>query len=371
MSFELKPGQSLRKGVRRLARKQMDDALELLTGSQKDRGTRPSTRRPASRSRKISGARPSGLVRPVIGERAFRAENTCFRNAGRPLTEVRDAKILVETLDELARHFKERAAGRSFGNAREALKTNLRVVRKRVLDDEDAFATVGAAVRQARDRVKDWADVPDKWPSIGMGLADVYRTAAAAFEAAAVDPDGRKACTNGGKHAKYLRYQLEVVRPLWPERVQELASEADRMAELLGDDHDLAVLRQMLTDDPERFGDGRITEMLLALIDRRRAELEEDFIPLGQRFFQDGPKEFTRRLKGYWKTWRRRAESEETNAGAVFAFRLRRGDRVPRGARWKSAVQPESSAIVHEATPPGRPRCGTSGSASRARLWKH
>jgi hypothetical protein len=48
-------------------------------------------------------------------------------------------------------------------------------------------------------------------------------------------------------------------------------------------------------------------EMLLALIDRRRAELEEESMLLGRRFFQDSPKEFTRRLKGYWKTWRSQA----------------------------------------------------------------
>jgi hypothetical protein len=42
---------------------------------------------------------------------------------------------------------------------------------------------------------------------------------------------------------------------------------------------------------------------LLALIDRRRAELEQEARLLGQRFFQDKPRTFVRRLKGYWKAW--------------------------------------------------------------------
>jgi hypothetical protein len=84
-----------------------------------------------------------------------------------------------------------------------------------------------------------------------------------------------------------------------------VADEADRMGDLLGDDHDLAVLRQMLTDEPDRFGDEGDREVLLALIDRRRAELEQEARLLGGRFFQDRPGPFARRLKGYWKTWRR------------------------------------------------------------------
>src|SRR5262245_33321317 len=304
MSLELKPAESLRKGVRRIVREQMDDALERLTGPHK--GSRDEAVHEARKCfKKIRAV--LRLVRPVIGEKRYREENTCFRDAGRPLTEVRDAKIFIETLDRLAEHFKEHIVGRSFGDARQALQGNLRAVRKRVLDEQDAFAVVAEAVRQARGRVKSWADVPNKWAAVGEGLEDVYRRARDARGDAAADPTGEK-LHEWRKQAKYLRYQLEVLRPLWPERMEELADEADRMGELLGDDHDLAVLRQMLTDDPGRFGDEGDREVLLALIDRRRAELEQEAMLLGRRFFQDSPRDFARRLRGYWKTWCAQAE---------------------------------------------------------------
>ena len=83
------------------------------------------------------------------------------------------------------------------------------------------------------------------------------------------------------------------------------------MGDLLGDDHDLAVLRQVLTDASARFGDAGDREVLLALIDRRRAELEQEARLLGGRFFQDRPGQFARRVKGYWKTWRRAAPAAQ------------------------------------------------------------
>src|SRR5262245_41791210 len=91
MSFELQPGESLRKGTRRTVHKQIDAALEELTGAHK--GPRDEVVHEARKSlKKVRAA--LRLVRPVIGEKAYRRENTCFRDAGRPLTEVRDARIL-------------------------------------------------------------------------------------------------------------------------------------------------------------------------------------------------------------------------------------------------------------------------------------
>jgi CHAD domain-containing protein len=300
MAFKLKAGESVRKGIRRIARKQIDAALEHLTASRSE-----------SRDESVHEARKSfkkvravlRFVRPVIGQCVYREENIRFRDAGRPLTEVRDARILIETLDGLHERFGEHISDRSFSDVRKALQANLRAVRKRVLDKEDALAAVAGTVRQARGHLEDWADVPNKWSSLGKGLTDVYRRAGEAHAAAAADATVEK-LHEWRKQAKYLRYQLEILCPLWRERLEELAGEADLMQQLLGDDHDLAVLRQMLTDDPEPYGDRDDAEVLLALIDRRRAELQEEAMPLGERFFQDSPEDFGARLKGYWKTWR-------------------------------------------------------------------
>jgi CHAD domain-containing protein len=309
MSFQLRPEESLRKGLRRIVRNQLDGILEELTAAPK--GPRDEAVHEARKGLKKVRA-VLRLVRPVIGEKRYRRENTCFRDAGRPLTEVRDARILIETLDKLGEHFREHIAGRSFADVRKALQDNLRAVRKRVLDEHNAFAVVAETVSQARERVKGWTDVPDRWSSVGAGLQDTCRQARAAFRDAAADP-GVAELHEWRKQVKYLRYQLEVLRPLWPERMEELAAEADRMGGLLGDDHDLAVLRQMLTGDPPPAADEGEREALLALLDRRRAELGQEVLLLGERFFQDRPRELARRLMGYWKTWRGQASPPQAD----------------------------------------------------------
>jgi CHAD domain-containing protein len=309
MSFEVKSGESFRKGIARIAQKQLDDALELLTGTAS--GSRDEVVHEVRKHFKKVRA-VLRLVRPHIREAVYRRENYWFRDTGRPLTEVRDAKILVEALDKLTEYFADRVRARPLDGVRKGLRANLREVRKRVLDDQGDFATVAALVREARDRLGDWTDVPKKWPAIGDGLKQVYEKARTAFAGATANPTVEN-LHEWRKQAKYLRYHLEILRPLWPEVMEKLADQADHLSELLGDDHDLAVLQQMLTDDPQRFGGEATLELLSALIDQRRAELQSEAELLGQRLFQDRPKEFVRRLKGYWKTWRAADKQRQPN----------------------------------------------------------
>jgi CHAD domain-containing protein len=230
MSFQLRSEKPLSKSLRRIVRNQMDAVSEELTEAAK--GPRDEVVHEVRKSLKKIRA-VLRLVRPVIGEKCYRRENTCFRDAARPLTEVRDARILIDTLDKLVEHFQEHISGRSFADLRKALQINLRAVRKRVLDEQNAFVAVAETVSQARERVKGWTDVTDKWSSVGRGLQDTCRQARAAFRDAAADPSVATLHV-WRKQVKYLRYQLEVLRPLWPERIEELAAEADRMGRLAG-----------------------------------------------------------------------------------------------------------------------------------------
>jgi CHAD domain-containing protein len=311
MSFELRLNKALRKNIHRIARKQMDQALEALSGNHA--GPRDVAVHEARKSFKRIRA-VLRLVRSEIGERNYSKENRCFRDAGRPLTEVRDAKILVEALDKLAAHFKEQITARTFGHVREALQENLRTVRKQLLDEQHTFAVVTRDVRQALERSKDWAEVRNKWAAVDCGLKRSYRRARDAYGDASAEPTVEK-LHEWRKQVKYLRYQLEILRPLWPERLDELIQEAERMGEFLGEDHDLAVLQQMLSQDAEKFGDPSDIEAVSALAQRRRAELEQDALLLGERYFQDGPKAFVRRLKGYWKAAKAVPATRPVDAG--------------------------------------------------------
>ena len=61
------------------------------------------------------------MVRKELGGKQFNRENRTFRDAGRPLSEVRDAKVMVDTIDELTEHYKGQLTSRSFNRLRGAV----------------------------------------------------------------------------------------------------------------------------------------------------------------------------------------------------------------------------------------------------------
>ena len=121
MSFKLRKNESLRKGLRRIVRKQLKSARDSLgdeIGNDLDERIH-SVRKSFKRVRAVVR-----LVRYSIGNSAYRIENDSLRDAGRPLAEVRDAKVLVATLDKLKEDSDDAAKVKLFTAARKGLVAN-------------------------------------------------------------------------------------------------------------------------------------------------------------------------------------------------------------------------------------------------------
>jgi len=86
--------------------------------------------------------------------------------------------------------------------------------------------------------------------------------------------------------------------------MDELGKQAHQLADHLGDDHDLAVLRDLLVQEGSQWARPGTVTKLLGLIDVRRGELQHDAAQLGQRLYADRPKAFLNRLHSYWQAWR-------------------------------------------------------------------
>jgi CHAD domain-containing protein len=301
MADELRENESGTRGVRRLIRKQIRKALEALGVPRPlDDGAVHTARKQLKRVR--ANLR---LLRQALGPRTYQRENAWAREAAEPLTAVRDAKILLETLVGLAEHFPGALNKQTLARVRRALERHRKEVRHRVLEDGDLLPLT-AALEAVRERLARWPVGRRGWSVLGAGLKRVYRNGRAAFRTAEQAPSVEN-LHEWRKQAKYLRYQLEALRRTWPAALEGLATEARLLTDRLGDDHDLAVLRQTLQEQPERFPDRRAVERLLELIDRRRVELQEDAWNFGRHLYADRPQAFVDRLGDCWHAWRSQA----------------------------------------------------------------
>jgi CHAD domain-containing protein len=211
--------------------------------------------------------------------------------------------VLVETLDKVTQHFGDLFPGQAFLSVRTQLSNDEQRIRRRVLEDENAFASVASALRDALERMDDWAAIPDRWSSLVKGMQQSYRKARDSFSASKAEPTV-ETFHELRKQTKYLFYQLRLLRALSKRALDQAAGQAEQLGELLGDHHDLAILRQALTGRWDRLGSGEDRELLLALIDHRRKELEETAGGVAQRLFREDPQDLARRVMRHSTTSR-------------------------------------------------------------------
>jgi CHAD domain-containing protein len=218
-------------------------------------------------------------------------------------------RVLVEALDGLRRRFPEAPAD-ELGRTRGALLRRQEETARRILDEEGALAAVADAVRRARKRVKDWAPRTGDWSVLKAGLRRTYRQGREALAAV------HSASTDANLHewrqrVKDLWHQLGILEPTRPDLLGGLVSRAHELADHLGNDHDLAVLGETMNDVFRSEGDGARSAEWSWQIQRRRGELQEESLRLGGEVYRDSPKDFVRRLRGYWKAGRAAQEAEQ------------------------------------------------------------
>jgi CHAD domain-containing protein len=291
--FELEPVESVGAGVRRIVDEQLASALaELRDANPADADeTVHAARKRFKRIRAVVR-----LIREELGDETFASENASFRDAGASLAEARDAAVLVQTLDGL----KDRIDRPAFAAARKRLVARRKLVSQRVLGNGNGLESVALAAEQARDRVAGWRIDRDGWRAIRPGLKRIYSNGREAYKRAEIDAPA-DLFHEWRKQVKNLWHQLEILEPIWPAVMKKLADECHALADALGRDHDLAVLRAVL--EAETLTSAGEPSPVLPPLDADRRELQREALALGARIYAEKPNPFVRRLAKYWKAW--------------------------------------------------------------------
>jgi CHAD domain-containing protein len=110
------------------------------------------------------------------------------------------------------------------------------------------------------------------------------------------------------KRVKDLWYHLRLLQPVCGRTARGQAKEAGRLADVLGEDHDLGVLSMTL--DQIEHDVAVDVGALRGLIDYSRNELQAEAVCAGERLYAEKPKQFARRMHRYWKAGRAQARAQ-------------------------------------------------------------
>jgi CHAD domain-containing protein len=297
-TFRLRRKESPIAGIRRVAEGRADEALDQLRDGV-ERNPEAAVHEARKDLKKLRSV--LRLVRHEIGEGVYRRENVRFRDAGRALSGARDAKVKLETLAALRERFDDRFADDELALLAHALEAE----RERLADpggDALALDRATGAIEAGREAIADWPLHTDDWALIGPGLrrsSGRGRSRLAEVRSEASD----EAVHEWRKRVKDLWYHVRLVRNAKKSVLGDMADQTHHLSDLLGDHHDLAVLREDAIERRELLA-AETLETLRASISERQDELAADAIDLGERIYAKKPTAFERRIRAYWKSWR-------------------------------------------------------------------
>ena len=224
------------------------------------------------------------MLRECIGVMEYRRDNALLRDAARPLTPIRDAKVLLQTLEQLA---PGNGAGRGgfLARFRKAL-----LGKRRRAHRELRPAELGAAARALRGIRRRAAALPAgrlASPGAARGLEHAFKKARTAFTVAKREgtDESLHECR---KQTKYFANQLEMLLPFGSKLFKKSHERAKQLADCLGDDHDLAILTEQIYQHAKGADAPAVKEDVRELIGgvgRRRGKLQGDALHLGRRLY--------------------------------------------------------------------------------------
>ena len=237
------------------------------------------------------------LLEPFIPEAdRWRRE---ARDHARSLAHARDGAAALNAFDGLGKKGILLLSKRSDATVRsriEALRGNNEQTVLTAALREAILAWLDAAAAT----IETWPLDPFDFSAIAAQLAGSYRSARRRIPAdwAAADPADLHALR---QRVVDLRYQMELVEPLWPRFGRMWTKEAERLRERLGRCQDLEVLRGLTAPhQPLAHWRSRLTPAAA----ERSAALAQRASRIAHRLFAEKPKAFRRRLEALWERGR-------------------------------------------------------------------
>jgi len=263
------------------------------------------------------------LLEDELGAKRADRERAVLRDAATRLAGARDAEVMVSTLDALIeRHPRKLGGRRGVVELREDLERERLRVSARTLGEAVMREQVAEELAEVRARVAK-LKLPAKRSTAkltGPGLEHIYRAGRTGRRRAGRRNAGARALHRWRKHVKDLRYAAEILNVREPaaagsesaskrrskqrrrmvrqsKRIAEVARRADRLGEMLGEEHDLMLLAERVrAHKPLKRHRKRTRKRLLRAISRRRAGLRKRALREGERLYARKPRRFVRKM---------------------------------------------------------------------------
>jgi CHAD domain-containing protein len=302
MAYQLNRNESIAENIHRIWNEELSVAIDRLEnpGNEQEKDIHE-VRKSIKKIRAVLR-----LVRKSMGNELFGQENTRYRDIAHLLSHVRDATVMIKTLDKLKTADKKAIPVAAYNNAKKKLLAKQEEVSRTFFEENQSIAKVLSALKEAQ-QFQPQVSTKDSFSVFATNINQIYIRGKKAYAYVRKKP-GIDSFHELRKEVKNLWYHTRILTPLWPGGLKAYAAELGVLSELLGDDHDLGVLFEEIESGRLSFIRKATSDKILLLIEDHRSKIQQQVHPLAKRIFAEQAQDYTGRLKLYWKIWRKETD---------------------------------------------------------------
>ncbi len=228
------------------------------------------------------------LLRLTIGESGYMSENQAVRDAARRLSDLRDARVMVDTAGQM-RRLATAGEGRIWEGLERALNERLVEEHARAESDGSLEAAIGLLAAVAA-RAASWRSAADPGTSVAAGLFQTYRRGRRLHRKLLAAEAADELFHSWRKESKCLLHFWIVLRAFQTGGLLAVHGASRQLCTSLGEVNDLSGLRVAIEQGAGDLG-GEEKAAALRRLDRRQAELKDQTRHLGHQVYWRDPGE--------------------------------------------------------------------------------
>jgi CHAD domain-containing protein len=292
LGFSLDPAVPMSEAVRRVACSEVDCACAALAVPPDRHKGVHDARKCLKRLRSLLV-----LIRPGLAEPVYASLVERLRSIAKGLAPARDAHALLDAINKLFGDAEDDTEGTPIPALRSWLRER-RHSAARSLESSTAQDAI-EGLTSIRPAMAGLAVYPDGFQSVAKGLRQSYRggrKALAKAFASGSDEDFHK----WRKTLQYHWRHMQLLNPCWPSELSARVELSRSLSQILGDDHDIAMLQHLISAPTMSFASPDATTAFLKQCRNRQRALRRDAKMLGERLFAERSAPFAERIEAYW-----------------------------------------------------------------------
>jgi CHAD domain-containing protein len=223
------------------------------------------------------------LTRSALNRDTYLACDRAIHDFSSSLSSARDSTILISSLRGLTDYFQPWVDTSLAEPALQYLQDLHTSEMRSYLAQRDQH-TFEKSLNKLRKQLADWTFAKVTEKTVHNGLEIIYRHGRKTWKTASDEPTTENIHALR-KQVKYLWYSLRLLRQRTSSTTAGCIERLEELAELLGQEHDLALLAQTLTGTVELCADIRQANLITALANEHRRILFDTAIPVADTIY--------------------------------------------------------------------------------------